>query len=690
MARIPMGEFGQTRAPVQPTPTPSAAQLDGGLSETVQRVGNTAAAIGQNAMDQQAAEAARLKAQQDAEAKREAEKQANRAEQIKQLTAHANIQTGLADLYDEINAGVTGNTLTKDDARKQWGERSSKLVADQVGQLPGDLGPLVDAQMKGLSGQLSNRLEDTFRKRDQQDADAGLITYKEQMQRFAQTDMPTAVKQFEQAVTTAGPGAGWSPEKIAKEVQGFKEQVTFTKAYETVSLARNDRKALDVAEQTIQGMTDMDPQKRATLLDRVGAYKFSLDQKAELAAQRSQRQREASLKTAEAAFQTFQGIADKGLALDPTYVDTVIKQTAGTPFQAGVVALAKAGAENGGLAAQPLTAQRAELDKITAQIAKEGNSPALQKRRDQIEKVVNGSVADYDKDPYAAAAERGVINPVKPLTLDLKQLPAQLEERRQLASVVRAAAGKEVSLFKPEEAQQLGTLMQALPPRDRATTLAGLSKQMTPGQMRAFGKQLGAKDDTLAAAALLTANEAKTTNGRYVSEIVLAGSDAMKEDRVKFPSGQSKTSIRSEIDKLTRGAFASEDAQRAAGDAAMSVYAGLLAEGGSPDIKQAVNLATGGVMEINGAKIIKPYGWDDSRVTKALRSIDTKRVESIASGQPILVGGQQVTTDELAKHIPGATLGPAPGKGSYTLTIGGRLVTRADGRPLVVPLEGGN
>lgn len=689
MARIPMGEFGQAVNQTRPTQTPTAAQLDGGLSEAVQRVGNTAAAIGQNAMDQQAADAARLKAQQDAEARREAEKQANRAEQVKQLTAHATIQTGLADLYDEINAGVSGSTLTKEDARKQWTERSTKLVADQVAQLPADLGPLVDAQMKGLSGQLSNRLEDTFRKRDQADADAGLITYKEQMQRFAQTDMATAVKQYEQAVTATGPGAGWSPEKIAKEVQGFKEQVTFTKAYELVSTSRNDRKSLDAAEKTIQGMTDMDPQKRATLLDRVGAYKFSLDQKAELAAQRAQRQREASLKTAEAAFQTFQGIADKGLALDPTYVDTVIKQTAGTPFQAGVVALAKAGAENGGLAAQPLTAQRAELDKITAQIAKEGNSPALQKRRDQIEKVVNGSVADYDKDPYAAAAERGVINPVKPLVMDLKQIPAQLEERRQLASVVRAAAGKEVSLFKPEEAQQLGTMMQALPPRDRATALAGLSKQMTPGQMRAFGKQLGAKDDTLAAAAILTANEAKTTNGRYVSEIVLAGADAMKEDRVKFPSGQSKTSIRSEIDKLTRGAFASEDAQRAAGDAAMSVYAGLLAEGGAPDVKQAVNLATGGVMEINGAKIIKPYGWDDSRVTKALRTIDTKRVESIAAGQPILIGGQQVTPDELAKHIPGATLGPA-GKGSYTLSIGGRLVTRADGRPLVMPLEGGN
>lgn len=687
MARIPMGEFGQAVNQARPTPTASAAQLDAGLSEATQRLGGTVAAIGQNVLDQEAAEAKRLQLQQQAEARREAERQAARAEQVKHLNANAAIQNGLADIHDEINAGLSGGALNKDDARKQWTERSGKLVSEQVSALPADLGPLVDAQMRGLSGQLTNRLEDTIRKRDQSDADAGLLTYKEQMQRFAQADMATAVKQFEQAAITAGPGAGWTPERIAKEVQGFKEQVTFTKAYEAVSGARNDRKALDLAEQTIQGMNDMDPQKRATLLDRVGAYKFSLDQKAELAAQRIQRQQEASLNRASAAFQTFQGIADKGLALDPAYVDTVIKQTAGTPFQAGVVALAKAGAENGGLAAQPLTAQRAELDRITAQMAQGGNSPELQKRRDQIEKVVKGSEADYAADPYRAAAERGLINPVQPLTIDMNTLPAQLEQRRAVSDVVRAAAGKEVSLFNIEEAQQVAAIMQALPPKDRAGMLARLSKTMTPGQMRSFGKQLGSKDDTLASAALLTANEAKTTNGRYVSEIVLAGSDAMREDRVKFPSGQSKNTVRAEIDKMTRGAYASEDAQRAAGDAALSVYAGLLSEGGSPDVAQAVRLATGGVMELNGSKIIKPYGWDDSRVTNALRSIDANRVQAIAGGQPIIVGGQQIAPADLAKHIPSATLGPA-GKGAYTLSIGGRLVTRADGRPLVIPLEG--
>jgi hypothetical protein len=686
MARIPMGEFGQAIAPTRQTPTASAAQLDGGQSEAIQRLGNQVAGGALDTLNQEANEARRLQAQQDAEAKREADRQAARAEQVQQLTAHADIQNGLADLHDELNSGLTTGAMGKDDVRKQWTERSAKLLGEKTADLPTDLAPLVTAQMRGLTGNLSNRLEDSIRKRDQQDADAGLLTYKEQAQRFASTDMAGAIKQWEQAATALGPGAGWTPEKVAKEVQGFKEQVTFTKAFELVSTSRNDRKSLDVAEKTIQGMTELDPQKQATLLDRVSAYKFGLDQKAELAAQRVQRQREASLKNAEAAFQSFQSIADKGLALDPAYIDTVIKQTAGTPYQSGVVALAKAGAENGGLAAQPLNVQRAMLDNITAQIAKDGNSPALQKRRDQIEKVVNGSLSDYDKDPYAAAVERGVINPVQPLTLDLKQLPAQLEERKQLASVVRAAAGKEVSLFTPTEAQQMATLFQSLPPKDRAGALSGVSKQMTPGQMRAFGKQLGAKDETLAAAAMLSASNAMTTSGRQVAEIALTGSDAMKEDRVKFPAGQSKTTIRAEIDKATRGAYLSEDAQRAAGDAAMAVYAGLVAEGQAGDVAQAVRLTTGGVMEMNGAKFVKPYGWQDAQVMKALRDVDAPKLTALTGGKSLMVGGNPVPAGEVAKYMPGAQLGPSPKGGYYTVSIGGRLVSDESGKPFLLPL----
>ena len=55
-----------------------------------------------------------------------------------------------------------------------------------------------------------------------------------------------------------------------------------------MSAGRADRKMLDAAEKTITtGLPDLDPQKRATLLDRIAGYRMHLDQKAELAAARS-------------------------------------------------------------------------------------------------------------------------------------------------------------------------------------------------------------------------------------------------------------------------------------------------------------------------------------------------------------------------------------------------------------------
>jgi peptidyl-prolyl cis-trans isomerase C len=45
-------------------------------------------------------------------------------------------------------AGIASGTFKKDEARKQGGERSQKLIAEQVSKLPPDLGPLVQAQME--------------------------------------------------------------------------------------------------------------------------------------------------------------------------------------------------------------------------------------------------------------------------------------------------------------------------------------------------------------------------------------------------------------------------------------------------------------------------------------------------------------------------------------------------------------
>jgi hypothetical protein len=682
MAKVGLGRFGELVPQRGQTPTANTVNngdTNGGLDQATQRFGQNLQAVAEPII---------------AKAEQEAAKQAARAVQIQQLTAHAGIQTGLADLSDELNAGLTAGTLKKDEARKTWTERSGKVVSEKVAGLPADLVPLVTAQMQELGGRLNNRLEDTIRKRDQQDADGGLLTYREQMQRFAGTDMEGAVKQWEQTARTAGPAAGWTPEKVEKEVQGFRETVNYTRAYELVSGARNNRGMLDVAEQAISQMAGLDPQKKAVLMDRTAAYKFSLDQRAEMQAARAARQAEATLKRAEATFQTFQGVSDKGLAMDPAYIDTVIRQTAGTPYQAGVVALAKQAQEAGGLASMPVPAQRAALDAITAQIAKDGNTPALARRRDQIQKVLSGSSTDIKQDPLRAYLERSTdAAEFKPLdTSSIAGITQSLAERMPIAERARLWSGAPVSPLTGEEIEPVRRILDNLQPKERSAAIATLSTAMGPQGAAGMALQLNDKDRALGLA-FATAG-AQTTQGRFVSELILKGAAAEKDGTstknkgtADVKTGQWKRFMTAELD----GVYPSQTLTTGTRDAALYIAHGIASENGGDlserDMRRAITLAAGGeLVEHNGRKVPLPAGMDSDGLAKRLRSISATDIALQAAppgtppaGQFVRAAGVPVPVDQFVKSLPGAELSYA-GPGKFNVLVGGRPVMTADGK----------
>lgn len=701
MAKIPMGDGGQLVPQTARTPAPSMTPLaqapgpgrgvdDGGIAAAGMRLGATASNIADNGLAE--IERARLKV--EAEKKQEAQKQAARAEQIQQLTAHAGIQTGLADLNDDISAKLSTGALKKDDARKAWTEGSTKVLTEQVKALPPDLAPLVTAQMQGLTGQLNNRLEDTIRKRDQQEADAGLLTYKESMQRFAGTDIEAATKQWEQTARTAGPAAGWTPEKVEKEVQGFRETVNYTRAYEMVSGARNSRGQLDVVEQAISKMDGLDPQKKAVLMDRTSAYKFSLDQRAEMQAARAARQAEASLKRAEATFQTFQSVSDKGLAMDPAYIDKVISQTAGTPYQAGVVQLAKQQQEAGGLASMPVPAQRAALDAIQAQIVREGNSPALSRRREQIEKVLTGAKTDIAKDPMRAYLERSAdAADFKPLdTSSIAGITASLAARAPIADRARQWSGGPVAPLTAEEIEPVRRVLDNLAPKEKSAAIATLATTMGPQAAAGMAHQLNDKDRALSLA-FGTAG-AQTTEGRYVSELILKGSAAQKDGTstknaatADVKAGQWKRFLTEE----TAGLFPSQQLTEGVRDAALYIAHGMAAENGGKlaekDMQRAVRLAVGGnIIERGGKRLPLPAGMDEDALDKRLRAISPAEIALQAAGpdakpadQFVRAAGVPVPVDQFVKSLPGAELSYA-GPGKFNVMVNGRPVMSADGK----------
>jgi hypothetical protein len=259
MATIPMGNFGQSVA--RPGPMPSIPRGDP-IGQAVERTGQ----IASNVVNDMAAE----------ETKRQLEAKAA-ADRARTITTLTGTKDKLADLHDQIAQGVQDGTVPKDKAETEFASRSAKVLEGIGGDLPEAQRGIVLAELNGDAARLGNSVRKAVTQRDRQDVTSGISQTLEYLQRQYRADPAKATQQAMDLVDQLGPHSTLNPEQLAKLKQSWKEGTQYTAGYELVSAGRADRKMLDAAEKTITtGLPDIDPQKRATLLDRIAAYRLHL------------------------------------------------------------------------------------------------------------------------------------------------------------------------------------------------------------------------------------------------------------------------------------------------------------------------------------------------------------------------------------------------------------------------------
>ncbi|PWB40699.1 MAG: hypothetical protein C3F19_09405 [Rhodocyclales bacterium] len=458
-----------------------------------------------------------------------------------------------------------------------------------------------------------------------------------------------------------------------------------------INKARDNPAALDAV---LEGMgrgryAGVPAQSLAVAENRILGYKARIEAQQETARRRAEAAVERHQREAEKAFGAAAEVVQAGKQLSPDYIDQLSQQLAGTPYAAAFKEMAAGSGQAVAFVSQPLAVQQVELQRLAAQ----GNDPTKgwrptdKKTYEALERAHKAALNDLQANALNAALERGVVATLPQVDASspqalAKTLPARLEAAR----AVDQWAGREVSPLQPEEARQLAASLEALPANQRADALAAIGRSVqSPGRLRALAVQMGDKSASLATAAMLSARDLETSKGRRVAEIFIKGDDALREKRVSFDELQ-QTKVRAEIRQQLEGVYASETATRAAADAVFTVYAGLKAEGNSGDVKQAINLATGGVMDLNGGRIPKPYGWSDAQVRDTLRAFTPDRLRQLA-GEELRLGDERLSPEAFAQALPRARLLASPLPGSYAVTVGGRMVTRADGRRFYLPLE---
>ena len=482
-------------------------------------------------------------------------------------------------------------------------------------------------------------------------------------------------------------GANWEKKKQDAKDANWKNHLD-----QQAFMVRNSLEGIDdMQKRLMEGdLSDkLDSDKRNGIMTRLEGYKTAIIQRQEATASRKDREYERMLKRAEAEYNAFMGMADKGALLDPDYIDRVLVNTADTPYQEAVRGVAKQARETGGLAFQPVSAQQAKLDEINAQIASTGITPELDRRRNQIEKILTASKTDAKTDGLLAGLERGVIQSLAPIDLTSPDAIAQtLGQRKVQAETVAAWAGHPISPLDSREAEQLRLVLDVLPAKQKSAAVATLSDSLGPELSGALAAQLDKQDKPLALAFALSGT--KTSNGRYASELMLKGAGAIKDGAV-MKDDKKVTGWRATISQELDGVFQNEALSDAAKNAAYYITAGIASEEGgtasSADITRAVSMAIGGsIIEYNGKRLPTNGAMEAEDFARRVKNVPASDLEKQAPDGKVRVGGVEMPVGDFHSALPGQELAYA-GSGRYAVIVKGRPVTNTAGKPIIVRVQ---
>lgn len=302
-------------------------------------------------------------------------------------------------------------------------------------------------------------------------------------------------------------------------------------------------------------------------------------------------------------------------------------------------------------------------------------------RQQNYEKLVE-AIGQVQKaradDPVAYAIQTGSygVRPIERFN-DPKGFVPELSRRAGVARQMATDYSTPLQVMTKPEADAFAEYISSLQAPDKARVLGQVFTATGAAGIQSISTQLKDKHQSVAIAGMLTSFN--TTAGNSAALLYLQGREAIEQKRAKIDE-TAEIGTKAEIYKAIDGVYQTPQGRDAAAEAAFGIYAKFKADGGG-DVAQAVRIATGGIMEHNGSKIAKPYGWQDSQFRDALRN--RVSVALAAQGGEYLVGGNRVSAADFSKMLPGARL-QTYGQGSYLVMAGNDVVRTPGGGPFIL------
>lgn len=475
-------------------------------------------------------------------------------------------------------------------------------------------------------------------------------------------------------------------ETWASKKQEFKDGNWTTHATQRVIESRESIGSLQKLEHDLTAedgfyAKKLDPEKRNQLLNTVSGRIFQV---------KEHQQRQAEMREMKAERILTQMDRQAATGVPPTPADQ-------QRWKAGVSGTSAAGEFNTrmqefvqvqGLMRQPPAAAQQYIDQQRQKMQANGGSVAQQANLNRLQAAVDSNIKMMRENPVTFSDLR-TGQATEPLDVSgitspegQQKLGEQIAERFDKVNAVRKAYGPDVNRnpWKPEEQVMLSSLIKQADDSTKLQLFGAIAGSSPSGADYAAAiKPLVADDPIVTLAGMAQFRGLKGADGTDVPRTLLSGAKVLTDKSVPLPKDKF---FRDAFDEHAGASLVPGTPQREQAYLAFkSLYAGTAAskglkydEGDDLDSKTsqaAFDMATGGVAERAGARVIKPYGMDDDTFNK---SVDMQ-IEGMAKNSKLPVS-----------QLEDMPLSPVPGKeGSYYLMNAGRVQIDPDTqKPMVV------
>lgn len=657
MAQIPLGNFAQVAVQPEAQQNRVITTDPRGPAQAAQQVASTVQSAALGVLDninKQDQALARVKASNAL------------------IDRESQIKTIATDLDEQIRVGK----LSYDKAPEAYNAAVSKLDpidtpgldAAQQGEIGNSLkriqlGGLANIQASAAKGRILSAQSDLVSRMDMLGKDAAMPG--------ANVEQINARMDAED-VDTAGHlafGEAWASKK-----QEFKDQNWTTHATQRVIESRESLGSLKKVEHDLTAEDGfyagkLDPEKRNQLLNTVTGRIFQVQE-------HQQRQAEMREMKAERALTQMDQQAATGVPPTPADQQRWKSLTAGTSVAGEFNTRMQEMTQVQGLLRQPPAVAQQFIDQQRQQMQANGGSVTQQANLNRLQSAVDNNIKLMRDNPLTFNALRTGAD-VAPLDITgvttpdgQQKLSEQIADRFVVVDSVRKAYGPEVSRnpWKPAEQELLAATLKQADDSTKMQVLGVIAGAAPSGAAFASAIKPIVGDDPIATlAGMAQFRGLKGADGTDVPRTLLSGAKVLADKSVPMPKDNF---FRQAFDEHAGAALIPGTPQREQAYLAFkSLYAGTAAakglkydEGDDLDKKTATaafDMATGGVAERAGAKVIKPYGMDDDTFNK---SVDMQ-IEGMAKASKIPVS-----------QLEDMPLMPVPGKeGSYYLLNAGRV-----------------